>query len=423
MKKNHKKALYIRGGGKLRGEIRLSGAKHAVIPIIVSSLLTNKKVILRNVPRIEDVFTLCECLKILGAKILFKKNTLSIRVKNIKNINLPFSLINKMRGTYLFLPALLVRRGHVNLPLPGGDLIGNRPPCDYISPLRKLGAQIKFNGKIIKAEVEKFRSMKIVLKKEKPRPAMTKEILIASVLGKGKTTIINPAMLPEIICLIKFLKLLGAKICIKKEKIIINRVEFLRGGNFEIPFDRLELITFVSVAGVTKSKIAIKNVKSILPSIKAEMNKFREAGIRFFLRGNDLIVLGNQKLRGVKIQTGPYPLFNTDSQSLFAPLLVGATGKSVIKEGIFKKRFEYAKELIKMGANIKIKNESILIKTPSQLKGARIKTKDIRGTAACIISALGAKGTTVIENPYWLDRGYENFDKKLSRLGAKILRK
>lgn len=422
-KENYKKAIYIRGGKKLKGEVKLSGSKHAVISIIISSLLTNKKVFLQNVPKIEDVFTLCKCLKILGAKILFKKNTLFIEAKNIKNVDLPFSLINKMRGTYLFLPVLLARKGYVNLPLPGGDRIGSRPPMDYISPLRKLGAQIKFDGETIKAGIKKFHSTKIILKKEKPRPAMTKEILIASVLGKGKTTIINPAKLPEIIYLIRFLNLLGAKIYIKKNKIVINRVKFLQGGNFKIPLDRIELISFISVAGVTKSKIIIKNVKSILASIKAEMNKFREAGIRFSSRGNDLIVFGNQKLRGIKIQTGPYPGFNTDSQPLFAPLLIGTIGKNVIKEGIFKKRFDYAKELIKMGANIKIKNESIVIKNSPQLKGAKVKIKDIRGAAACVISALGAKGITVIKNPCWLDRGYENFDKKLSKLGAEIWRK
>ena len=421
-----RKKIYIQGKVRLEGSVELSGSKHAVIPIIISSLLTKEEIILKNVPRIRDVFILCECLKILGGRVIFDNNMLFIKMTRCKNVGLPSHLIKQMRGTLLFLPALLIRKGFVKLYAVKGDPIGKCPVSNYTEVLIKMGASIKIdNREFIKATAKKFFSAKIILNEKKPSPGATKSILIVAVTTPGQTIIINASRLPEVVDFIRFLKTLGAKISGEgTEKIIINGVKLLHGGKFEIPPDRIELVTIITAVGATNGKVIIKNAVPLLTLIKPEFKKFLEAGIRFSYKNNNLTAEGNKKIKGIFIETDIYPQFNTDSQPILAPLLCIAKGKSMIKERMFEKRFEYAKELIKMGANIKFNNnQSVLIKGHSQLHGTDVEAKDIRGAAALVIAGLIAHGITGIKNSYWLDRGYDNFDIKLIMLGAKIWRK
>lgn len=415
--------IFIVGGKSLRGTVKLSGSKHTIIPIIVSTLLTKEKITLQNVPDIKDVSVLIECLRILGSKVQFKNNTLSIQTTKIKDNELPFYLTKQMRGILLFLPTLLIQKGFVILNRTGGDPIGRRPIDDYLNPLKKMGAQIKVNKqKIIKAKIKKFSPTIILLDKNKPSPGATKSVIIAGVLTSGRTTIIHASRLPEIIYFVRFLRVLGAKISGEgTSKIIIYGVKSLHGGRFKIPNDRIELLTFISAAGITQGVITIKNAKNILPLVSPELDKFQEIGIEFSFKKNDLIVNGNRNLKGINIETGAYPKFNTDSQPIFAPLLAKSKGKSIIKENIFEKRFEYAKELRKMGADISIrKNRSIIINNSTQLKGTEVEAKDIRGGVALILAGLSANEITIIKNPFWIDRAYEKLDKKFAKLRASI---
>jgi len=411
----------IKGGRKLKGEVKISGAKNAALPIIVGSLLAEGKTILSNVPDLKDIRTILQVIEHLGAKTKFisSKNILEIEVRSIKNNQVPYDLVKTMRASIYVMGPLLAKVGEVDVSLPGGCAIGERPIDMHLNGFKKMGAKINLQHGYVKAKAKCLFGTTITMKKISV--GTTANLMLAAVLAKGKTVLENAALEPDIIDLGHFLIKMGANITgLGTETIEIIGVKKLNPTKHRIIPDRIEAGTFLLAGAITRGDLKI--TKIIPEHLRALISILIEIG--FFLdEGRNWVQIRPAKnLVGTIIKTKPYPGFPTDLQAPIMAFLITIPRVNVIIETIFENRFTHVAELRRMGADIIIEDRVAIIRGIKKLSSAPVMMPDLRAGAALIIAALGAKGETEIRRIYHADRGYENLVEKLSKLGAKIKR-
>lgn len=408
----------IHGGRKLEGEVKISGSKNASLPIIAATILNEGETTLYNVPEIHDTKMMFEILKQLGGTVRKKHKKYVINTNGINKFEISEDLMTQMRSSVIFAGALLGKYGKAVFTYPGGCDIGARPIDLHLKNFEKLGINIDKNYGNITCSCDKINGEKIDL--EFPSVGATENIILAACLGDGTTVITNAAMEPEITDLQNILNRMGAKIKgAGTSKIEIQGVKKIKKDiGYNVMPDRIEAGTFLCGAAITGGHIIVRdaNPNEITPVI----SKLEEAGCSINIEKHGVEIIAPKKLKAVDIKTMPYPGFPTDMQSVFATLLTLAKGTSIIVENIFENRYKYTKELIKMGAKIQIEGNVAAIKGVRRLYGTNIKACDLRGGAAMVLAGLVAKKETQIENIEYILRGYENLDKKLSGLGAKI---
>ena len=414
--------LKIIGQSTLRGEVKISGAKNSALVLLAASLLTDEKIILDNVPSLTDIEKMGNILKNLGVILDNKNDQLIIDSKNISIKELPYELVNGLRASFFCIGALLTRFGEAKIPLPGGCNIGERPINEHINGLRALGAEVIIEREIVKAKLIKKKSKLYGanIKLNCPSVGATETLIMAASLAEGRTVIENAAREPEIQDLCNMLNKMGAKIYDSgKEKIIIDGVQKLNGCSHKVIPDRIEAGTFLIAAAATSSSITISPV--IPNHLEAVLNKLEESGSKIIKKGNT-ISIKSKNIKAVDITTAPFPGFPTDLQAPFTALMAIAKGKSKISETIFENRMNHVHILNEMGACITLEKNTAHIIGVKKLIGKNLAGSDLRSSAALIIAAIIAEKTSFIYGLEHLDRGYENFESKLSRLGVKIRR-
>ncbi len=414
--------LLINGKKELIGKISISGSKNATLPILAATILSNQ-VKLTNIPLVKDIFTMVELLRFIGlkTKILKKKNTIEVKNLNKNNKPLaPYNLVKTMRAGVLVLGPLLAKHKTAKISLPGGCAIGTRPVNLHLFALKKLGAKIKIkNGYIIAQAKNGLKGTNITF--PSISVGATENAILAAFNAKGKTTLNNCAIEPEVKELVKFLNKLGGKIKIDKRKIIvIGSKKIKKKIIHKIIFDRIELGTYMIAAALVGKKIIFSKVKSRI--IQNEINVLKKMGVKLKVQKNTIEILKSDNIKKISISTKPYPGFPTDLQAQLMVLTTRAQGISRIKESIFENRFMHVPELKRMGANIEIKNKTAIIQGPSKLTGAEVMATDLRASVSLVLAGLVADNRTIINRIYHLDRGYEFLEKKLKNCKARIKR-
>ena len=416
--------LIIQGQRKLFGDVLISGAKNAALPILISSLLSSEKLVLTNVPKLFDIKTTEKLLHFLGVEIAKDENSIELSAKSINHIDAPYDLVKTMRASILVLGPLLARFSKARVSLPGGCAIGSRPVDIHIRGFEAMGAKINIDQGYINASAEHLPDGKLIGAKidmDQVTVTGTENLMMAATLAKGTTILENAAKEPEVIdlgnCLIK----MGANISgLGTKKIIIIGVESLLGANHRVMFDRIEAGTYLVAAAMTGGEICCHGVEA--DKIEAIILKLKEAGTEIEIDGEKITIKSDGQLKGVNLTTLPYPGFPTDMQAQFMAMNTVAKGSSEITETIFENRFMHVQELVRMGANIDIKQNTAIIMGDNELSGANVMATDLRASASLVLAALAAKGDTEIERIYHLDRGYEELEKKFNKIGAKIKR-
>lgn len=411
------KSYIIEGGKKLEGTVKISGSKNASLPILAATILSEKTNKLYNVPQIKDTKTTLEILKLLGCKIKQNSGKIEINSKHITKTEIPEHLMREMRSTVIMAGALLGRFKEVTFSYPGGCDIGSRPIDLHINAFKKLGVEITEEAGFIKCKANKIIGTNIDL--DFPSVGATENIILATVLSTGTTTINNAAMEPEIIDMVQFLKKMGAKIQGEgTNQIIIDGVEKLSGVSYNIMPDRIEAGTILCAVAATGGNVTIDNV---MPEhLTAVINKLEETGCKIEINNKKITLNAPKKLKSIDIKTMTYPGFPTDLQQIFATMLVKASGTSIIVENIFESRYKYISELRKMGAKVTVEGKTAIIKGARKINATTVVCTDLRGGAALVIAGLMAKGKSRVENIGYIQRGYENLENKLGSLGAKI---
>ncbi len=414
--------LEIRGGRKISGTIVISGSKNAALPILASTILTDKKVVIKNIPLVKDVLTMVELLCTIGSTVKFNKKEKKIEILNKKLLKTfaPYHLLKTMRAGVLVLGPLLAKYKIAKVSLPGGCAIGSRPINFHLDALKKMGAKIKIKDGYILASTKK--GLKgCTIKFPIISVGATENILIAACFAKGETKLRNCAIEPEINDLIYFLKKLGCKIKrTGKRSINVFGVKELRSTVHKIIFDRIETGTYIIAAALTKGRLKIKNINPKLMS--TEISLLKKMGVDIIKKKNYIIASRLKKLKNINIVTKPYPGFPTDLQAQIMVLMSRAEGVSTIKEGIFENRFMHVSELRRMGAKIEIKDNKAKIFGKSKLNGAELMATDLRASVCLVLAGLVPSNKTVVNRIYHLDRGYEKIENKLSNCGAQIKR-
>ena len=413
------KALKIKYSPNLKGEVKISGAKNAALPVIASTILAKNDVYIKNIPNVADVNTLLKLLKNLGSEFEFRDNKLKINTSFINNTTAIYEIVRTMRASILVLGPLLARFNECKVSMPGGCAIGARPVDLHLKALKLMGAEIKIEGGYIHAK-GRLKGNDIIF--DKVTVTGTENIIMAASLAKGKTRIINAAKEPEIIQLCEILKEAGVEIeGIGTSELIITGTngELLEFKDIKIIPDRIEAGTYLAAGAITNSKITIKDI--ILEHLEGFLVKFKEMGFDFIENENSLTILPAKKISPVNIVTSEYPGFPTDMQAQFMALATQAEGTSIIEERLFENRLMHAQELIRLGADISIKNNHLAtIKGKTDLIGAEVMATDLRASSSLVLAGLIARGETTIRRIYHLFRGYENFIEKFEGLGAKM---
>ena len=412
--------LKIKGGRSLSGEINISGSKNAALPIIASSILSSSSLKISNIPKLHDVSTMIELLKTMGASFTNQGDCcLRIEANNLNNCIAPYHLVKTMRASILVLGPLLAKYGKARVSLPGGCAIGARPVNLHIDGLRKMGAEIKINEGYIDATVNKLKGAKISL--DPITVTGTANLMMAATLAEGKTTIENAAIEPEIINLGECLQSMGANIDGLGTRIIsIEGVDHLGEVDHEVIPDRIEAATFLIAACVTKGSLRVNRVQ--IDHLDSVIDLLKRAGAKISLSENQIDISLKGNIKPINFITNPYPGVPTDVQAQFMVLSVLAEGDSKITETIFENRLMHVLELQRMGANINLDKNIAYIKGVRNLSAAPVMATDLRASAALVLAGLAAKGETIIDRIYHIDRGYEEIDQKLFQLGAKVLR-
>ncbi len=412
--------LLITGGKPLTGEVKISGAKNSVLPILAASLLTGEEVIIGNVPHLQDVTTTISLLTEMGAKIsIDEKMKVSIDASSVNKFYAPYEMVKTMRASILVLGPLLANFGEAKVSLPGGCAIGSRPVNLHIEGLKAMGANIKVVDGYIIAKAKKLKGAKISF--STATVTGTENIMMAAALASGKTVIKNAAKEPEIIDLANCLRLMGAKIEGDGSSIIIiNGVNKLKGCNYDVLPDRIETATFLVAAAITRGKLTLTHTRP--DTIKIVIDKLRKAGARISIKNDIIILEAKSQLDAVNITTNPYPDFPTDMQAQFIALNAISKGKSRVVESVFENRFMHVQELIRMGADIDINGNTAIINGVKGLTGAPVMATDLRASASLILAGLVANGETIVDRIYHIDRGYECIEEKLTKIGASIKR-
>ncbi len=414
--------LIIHGNVPLRGEVRISGAKNAALPILAASLLTPAPVIIANIPHLHDVTTIISLLGQMGTRVTLDEcSNLEVDASSIHSYHAPYELVRTMRASVLVLGPLLSRFGEADVSLPGGCAIGTRPVDQHLKGMIAMGAKIEVEKGYIKARAKKrLQGATIVM--DIVTVTGTENIMMAAVLAKGRTIIHNAALEPEIEDLANFLNALGAKISgMGTSTLIIDGVDELSGGNYQVLPDRIETGTYLTAATITRGKIKLKNTRpTIVDSI---LIKLHEAGAHIET-GVDWISLDmkDNRPRAVNLSTAPYPAFPTDMQAQMMALNTVAEGTGIITETIFENRFMHVQELQRMGAQISLKGNTAICKGIDHLIGAPTMATDLRASASLVLAGLAAHGETSVDRIYHIDRGYACIEEKLSQLGARIHR-
>ena len=412
--------LEVFGANKLTGQVKISGSKNASLPILAASLISNKKIYLKNLPKVKDIETMINLLQSLGSKIKFTKGNLVINNLNQKKKFASYNLVKTMRAGILVLGALLAKFGNAKVSLPGGCAIGTRPIDLHLEALSKLGVQYKISDGYVHAFAPKgLKGTKIIF--PKISVGATENLIIAACLAKGTTTLSNCAVEPEIQDLVNFLIKLGCNIkWIAKRSIKIVGVTKIRETTYTVMFDRIEAGTYLIAGAVTAGNLKIKNV--VPKIIKTEINILKKIGTKIIIKKNYVQVIGSKKIKSLNIKTAPYPGFPTDLQAQIMVLLCKANSRSSITENIFENRLMHVAELNRMGAQITINGNKVSIEGKINFASAELMATDLRASVSLILAALTARGKSVINRIYHLDRGYENIEKKLKKIGARIRR-
>jgi len=416
------KKLEVFGAVKLKGQIKISGSKNASLPILAATLLSNKKISLTNVPRVKDVETMIKLLESMGSKIKKSKNGNSLLIQNNAKIKTEasYNLMSTMRAGIIVLGPLLARFGKAKVSSPGGCSIGVRPIDIHLEALKSMGAKYKIVDGYVYAEA-KNGLIGAKIKFPKISVGATENLIIAACLAKGQTILSNCAIEPEIKDLSNFLSSIGAQIkWIGKRQIKIIGVKNLKESNYKIMFDRIEAGTMLVAAAINQNNLKIKGIDPKI--ISTEINILKKVGAKITQRKDEIHIQGSKNIKNINIKTSPYPGFPTDLQAQMMVLLCTANKKSVIKEDIFENRFQSVSELRRMNAKIEVKGNKAIIKGNTVFKGAQVMATDLRASASLVLAALCAEGKTIISRIYHLDRGYEDIEKKLKKVGAKIRR-
>ena len=413
--------LLIKGGNPLSGTISCSGAKNAALPMIASTILCDEKVILKNLPYLQDITTMFELLGSMGADILLDENMdFTVISKNLIDTEARYELVKTMRASILVLGPLVAKYGKARIALPGGCAIGSRPVNYHLDSLKQLGAKIVLKNGYIEASAAKLKGANI--KFDGITVTGTENIMMAATLAEGKTTLTNVAKEPEIIDLADMLNSMGAKVDgAGTDKITITGVEKLNGTKYKIPADRIEAGTYLAAATVTKGEITIEGINP--NRLMMVIEKLKSTGAEINLDTNSISIYMKKDVPNpVDITTAPFPEFPTDMQAQFSVINAISSGTSNIYETVFENRFMHILELNRMGCNISVEGNHAIIRGVNSLYGAEVMATDLRASASLILAGLCAKGETIVDRIYHIDRGYERIEEKLNYLGADIVR-
>ncbi len=413
--------LQITGGVRLDGEIRVSGAKNATLPVLAASLLADGPVNIGNVPHLHDVTTMIELLARMGVTVtLDERMRIEVDPSSIKECFAPYELVKTMRASILVLGPLVARYGRADVSLPGGCAIGARPVNIHVAGLQAMGADIHIEGGYIRARAERLHGARLVL--DTVTVTGTENLMMAAALADGETVIENAAREPEVVDVANFLIAMGAQIQgAGTDKIIINGVKSLHGTHYEVLPDRIEAGTYLVAAAITGGRIRLRNARP--DHLDAVLAKLAEAGAKV-QTGTDWVEVDMQgrRPRSVDVRTAPYPAFPTDMQAQFAALDTIASGVGTVVETIFENRFMHMLEMRRMGAEIRLEGNTAIIHGVAELTAAPVMATDLRASASLVLAGLVAKGRTDIERIYHIDRGYEAIEEKLAQVGAQIRR-
>jgi UDP-N-acetylglucosamine 1-carboxyvinyltransferase len=411
----------IKGGTPLHGEVMIGGAKNAVLPIMAATLLTAEPCVIHRVPNLSDVRFMAEILTSLGATAKIEGDVLRVQAAKIKGVG-DYELIRKMRGSVCILGPLLGRTGKALVSMPGGCVIGARPIDLHLKGLKALGTKISIESGYVNATARRLRGTELFLGgRSGPTVLGTANVMMAAVLAEGVTIIESAACEPEVIDLGNFLNAMGAKVCgAGSPTITITGVKSLHGAEHEVIPDRIEAATFAVAAAATGGEVTIHGARA--DHLHAVLDKLREAGVKVERVGPALKISRRGRLKAVDITTLPYSGFPTDAQAQMMALMALTPGISIITERIFESRFMHVSELARLGADIAIEGPSAIVKGGRPLSGAPVMASDLRASAALVIAGLAARGTTEVSRVYHIDRGYDNIDGKLRKLGARIER-
>lgn len=413
--------IVIEGGERLVGDVEISGAKNAALPLLAASILVEGATLFENVPILEDVKTTRKLLLNLGAKVEADecKHTVSVDASKLISCEAPYELVKTMRASSLVLGPLLARLGKARVSLPGGCAIGARPINLHLMGLEKMGAEIKIEHGYVEAKAKKLKGAKIYF--DIPTVTGTENLMMAASLADGTTILENAAREPEVTETAELLNRMGARVKgAGTDTVVIEGVSSLKPVSYNVMPDRVETGTFMVASALTRGNIKLKNC--IAEHSAALISKLREAGVEIKMEEDGVRVIGHRRIKSVDVKTLPYPGFPTDMQAQMMVLMTLSDGLSVITETVFENRFMHVCELQRMGADIRIDDHSAIVKGVSYLSGAPVMATDLRASASLILAGLAAEGSTEISRVYHLDRGYERIEDKLSRLGAKIKR-
>lgn len=411
--------IEIEGGARLNGEIVISGAKNAALPVMAASILGTGENFIYNVPRLRDISTMGKLLAHLGMGYHQENGWVILQSDDITSIEAPYDYVKTMRASVLVLGPLVARAGEAKVSLPGGCAIGARPINLHTIGLEKMGAEIRLSEGYIHAKAKKLKGADIYF--DIPTVTGTENLMMAATLAEGETVLENAACEPEVVDLANALISMGADIRGAGTRIIkIKGVTGLSPLNYKIIPDRIESGTFLAAAAITEGDVRINNCEPA--HIESVINKLKETGVEIAQETDRLRVRGPERLKAEDIQTRPYPGFPTDMQAQFMALMTIAEGTSLITENIFENRFMHVAELKRMGADIRVEGSIAKVKGIRSLTGAPVMATDLRASASLVVAGLAAKGTTIIDRVYHIDRGYESIEEKLEPLGARIRR-
>ena len=408
----------VNGGNQISGSVDISGAKNAVLPLMTAALLVDGKTTINSVPDLRDTRTMIRLLEIIGAKVSFKNNSLSINASDVNNLEAPYDLVKTMRASFYVLGPLLARFGEVRVSLPGGCAWGPRPVDFHLKGLEKLGAKISLESGYILAKAKHLNGNKISF--DFPSVGATGNILMASVLARGETHIKNAAKEPEIVQLCEVLNQMGANIDgIGKDTLTVHGVDKLNSVDIDVIPDRIEAGTYL-IAGATMGGITLNNCNP--KHLEDVINKLKLSGANISSNENSLSIEKIDSIESVDITTEVYPGFPTDLQAQWMAFMSVAKGKSTIIDTVYHDRFTHIPELNRLGADIQLKDNKAIVDGVNKLKGAQVMSTDIRASAALILGAIIAEGKTEISRVYHIDRGYDSIEKKFQSLGVDIVR-
>jgi len=411
--------MIIEGGYRLVGEVPVSGAKNAALPLFAASLLVDGWVTLHNVPALADIRTIARLLRQMGVKTEGQSGTVRLNASGIHSFEAPYNLVKTMRASVLVLGPLAAKWKRARVSLPGGCAIGARPINLHLKGLEAMGAKVELKHGYMEAAADRLKGAEIYF--DISTVTGTENVMMAAALADGRTVLKNAAREPEVVELANALNLMGAKIQGAGDPVvIIDGVEELRPIEYTIMPDRIEAGTFMVAAGITQGNVKLLNCN--LSHMEAVTAKLKEAGLEIFSEGEGVKVIGPVNIKPVDVKTLPYPGFPTDMQAQIMALMCLANGLSVITETVFENRFMHVSELKRMGADIRVEGSNAIVQGLANLTGAPVMATDLRASASLVLAGLAAEGATEVSRIYHLDRGYEKLDEKLNKLGAKIRR-